>query len=138
MFADSSSLGALLGLTNSIAFQGLVSLQMAFGSYEVGVIQRTPVPDLSMPEGTRLGELALSFVNLKSNLDRANETSHLFHLPALLQVTGETLAARLTAWQDRVMEAKRQLEKYQHEIDDIAFRLYSIEDEDRRAIEGSN
>jgi hypothetical protein len=33
----------LLALTNSRAFALLVSLQMAFGSYEVGVIQKTPV-----------------------------------------------------------------------------------------------
>lgn len=35
---------ALLALVNSKAFGLLVSLQMAFGSYEVGVIQKTPIP----------------------------------------------------------------------------------------------
>ena len=38
---DPQVLLALLALTNSAAFRTLVSLQMAFGSYEVGVIQRT-------------------------------------------------------------------------------------------------
>jgi hypothetical protein len=44
---DPESLLALLALTNSRAFGLLVSLQMAFGSYEVGVIQKTPVPPLT-------------------------------------------------------------------------------------------
>ena len=37
---------ALLAITTSSAFRYLVELQMAFGSYEVGVIQRTPVPEV--------------------------------------------------------------------------------------------
>jgi hypothetical protein len=81
-----ATLSSLLALMNSCAFNFLINLQMAFGSYEVGVIQRTPVPDLDNPQGARLGELALACVELKRDLDRANETSHVFHLPALLQV----------------------------------------------------
>ncbi len=44
---DPEELLAMLALTNSRAFALLVSLQMAFGSYEVGVIQKTPVPSLT-------------------------------------------------------------------------------------------
>ena len=67
-----------LGLTNSAAFHDCCNVQMAFGSYEVvGVIQRTPVPDLSGPQGGRLGELALSCVNIKcEHRPVAHETSH--------------------------------------------------------------
>ena len=49
---DHSSLIELLGLTTSSVFAALVDLQMAFGSFEVGVIQRTAVPELS-PETTQ-------------------------------------------------------------------------------------
>lgn len=108
---------------------------MAFGSYEVGVIQRTPVPDLDNPQGARLGELALACVELKRDLDRANETSHVFHLPALLQVAGETLAERAAAWAVRVATAETQLAAHQGEIDEIAFALYGIDGADRAAIE---
>src|SRR5580704_2920751 len=38
---------ALLAVTTSAPFRYLVELQMSFGSYEVGVIQRTPIPSLS-------------------------------------------------------------------------------------------
>ncbi len=132
---DFQSLPKLLGLCNSAAFRAMVSLQMAFGSYEVGVIQRTPVPDLSVPEGNQLAKLALDTVNSKRDIDRTNETSHVFHVPALLQIPGVTLAQRVPAWQGRVADAERRLTECQREIDDIAFRLYGIEGEDRKMIE---
>lgn len=130
-------LPVLLGLTNSVAFQRMVEAQMAFGSYEVGVIQRTPVPNLDNPDGERLGELALQCVELKRNLDRANEISHVFHLPALLQCPTEMLVERSAAWAQRVAATEQQLVAHQQEIDDIAFRLYGIEGEDRWVIEQS-
>ena len=131
-FVETALLPSCLGLCNSLAFMLLLSLQMAFGSYEVGVIQRTPIPDLDNPQGARLGELALACVELKRDLDRANETSHVFHLPALLQVAGETLAERAAAWAVRVAAAETQLAANQGEIDAIAFALYGI---DRAATE---
>jgi hypothetical protein len=135
VFASDSSLPMLLGLANSRVFHALVVLQMAFGSYEVGVLQRTPVPDLNNTLGDQLGRRAVACVELKRDHESAAETSHVFHLPALLQAPGGTLAARIACWQSRVAEAERQLVEHQREIDDIAFRLYGIEGEDRRAIE---
>ncbi|MEI6179827.1 MAG: hypothetical protein WCP31_03665 [Chloroflexales bacterium] len=116
---------------NSLAFASLVRIQLArvelAQSFEVGIIQITPVPDLNNPDGERLGELALACVHLKRNLDTANEISHVFHLPALLQVSGETLAARAAAWAEKVADSEAQLAANQREIDEIAFRLYGIE-----------
>jgi hypothetical protein len=123
-----------LGLGNSGAFHLLLSLQMAFGSYELGVIQRTPIPNLSGPEGKQLGNLVLTCMNLKRDLDRANETSHVFHLPTLLQVEGQTLTERITAWQAQAVETEQKLTECQREIDDIAFRLYGIDGDDGCAI----
>lgn len=140
VFADIGDLRCLLALMNSRAFESLVALQLgaadaAARSYEVGLIQKVPVPDLSGPQGVRLSELAMSCLDLKRTLDTANETSHVFYLPMLLQVTGETLAQRCAAWQTTMNDTEQQLANYQHEIDDIAFRLYGIDDRDRQAIE---
>src|SRR5947209_8036929 len=77
----------------------------------------------------------MSCVDLKRTLDTANETSHVFYLPMLLQVTGETLAQHCAAWQTTMFNTELQLANYQREIDDIAFRLYGIDDRDRQAIE---
>lgn len=137
IFSNLDSLAWLLAIVNSKSFHSLVALQMAFGSYEVGVIQRTPVPDVSEAQAEVLSDLALRCVDVKRGLDNANETSHAFHLPALLQVEGVTLQERPARWQDQVLDRERQLADYQREIDDIAFQLYGIEGADKRAIEES-
>ena len=82
-----------------------------------------------------LGELALSSVESRRNLDRPHEINHVFHIPALLQASGKDLAERIAAWETRVGDTNRLLAEIQREIDDIAFRLYSIDGEDRRAME---
>lgn len=136
IFAPDDDLPVLLALTNSAPFRLLVSLQMTFGSYEVGVIQRTPVPHFA-DEGKELGCMALSCVALKQSIDTAEETSHIFTLPGILRVGGETLAQRANAWTKGVEQSRKQLAGHQAEIDDIAFRLYGIEDDDRRSMQGS-
>ena len=86
-FVDGDSaeeLLALLAVTTSGAFRYLVALQMAFGSYEVGVIQRTPVPRLAPTDIEALTQLARRAWSLKRSLDTTNETSHAFLLPAAI------------------------------------------------------
>lgn len=65
---------ALLAITSSDAFRYLVDLQMAFGSYEVGVIQRTPVPKLSTADIVSLARLARQAWSLKRSIDSYNES----------------------------------------------------------------
>jgi hypothetical protein len=126
---------SVLALLNSSAYAGLIGLQMAFGSYDTGILKQTPVPDLIRMRESRLGFLASKAVKLKGEIGFTNETSQIFYLPALLQVSGNTLAEKVTAWQARIAKTERQLAECQREIDDIAFRLYGIEGEDRRAME---
>jgi hypothetical protein len=136
-FVHQQDLSSFLGLSNSSAFAMVISLQMAFGSYEVGVVQRTPVPDLSSLDGEHLGELARSAVALKQSLDTANEISHVFVLPAVLQVPGNTLIERAEAWQERVADAVGELASLQQHIDEVTSQLYGIVGESRQAIQGS-
>jgi hypothetical protein len=106
-------------------------------SYEVGVIQRTPVPEVPETETQMLSKLVTCCIEVKRKLDTANVSSHAFCLPALLQAKGVTLEERLNRWQGLVLAGERQLAEYQKKIDDIAFQLYGIEGEDRQAIEES-
>ena len=101
---------------------------MAFGSYEAGVIQRTPVPRLSDADRDALAILARRAWSLKRRLDTTSETSHAFLLPPGLneEVTGL----------DRIA-VERELSAIQNEIDDRAFALYGIGADDRLAIEAS-
>jgi hypothetical protein len=132
----------LLAVVNSSAYRAVLALQLAAAdaaarSYEVGVIQRTPIPHLTPDDKPTLATLAHRAWSLKRSLDTRNETSHAFTLPALLQVPGVTLADRTASWNSRVADTERQLTETQREIDDIAFRLYGIEGEDRASLEGS-
>ncbi|AUB82640.1 hypothetical protein [Candidatus Thiodictyon syntrophicum] len=142
---DPESLLALCALVNSAPFGALVALQLArtelAQSYEVGLIQQTPVPPLTTDDGRptthaqTLSTLAHRAWSLKHALDTATETSHAFRLPALLQVPGEDLAARAAAWSARVQATEAALADIQADIDDCCFALYGIDGEDRRRIE---
>ena len=116
---------SLLALTNSSAFRLLVSFQVSFGSYEVGIIQKTPVPDPAPGSRTRLAALARRAWSLKRALDTTEETSHAFLLPAALR-------AGLGEFDPPAIEAE--LARIQAEIDHIAFDLYGFNAADRAAV----
>ena len=126
---------ALAAITNSRPFASLVEMQMAFGSYEVGVIQRTPVPDLDQAATSRLSNLAHRIWSLKRLLDSHTEISHAFSLPALLQVAAVDLKGRAEAWAAHASTLQAEIQALSDEIDDHAYRLYGISAEDRQRIE---
>ncbi|MPR06287.1 type II restriction endonuclease subunit M [Microvirga tunisiensis] len=129
LFLDDDSdvaLEAMLAIMNSAPFKYFISLQMAFGAYEVGVIQRTPVPELSPNDRTALATLARRAWSLKRNLDTANEASSAFVLPGPLL----TLRTGVDA-----VQIEAEIGSIQTEIDDLAFRLYGLEGQDRAEIE---
>ncbi|MES2256462.1 MAG: hypothetical protein V4559_15660 [Pseudomonadota bacterium] len=136
-FVDSNDGGALLALlaiTNSRPFRALIDVQMAFGSYEVGVIQRTPLPRLSLNDQSILGRLAHRAWQLKRKLDTAVETSHPFSGPAALQVEGDSLADRATAWEKYSDEIEDELTSIQADIDSLCFDLYGIDTANRNTV----
>ena len=129
---------ALAAITNSRAFGLLVSLQLArtelAQSFEVGLLQTTPVPSLSDVDRDALAQLARRAWSLKRSLDTRTDTSHAFTLPALLQLAETDLAARAAAWSEHVCALETELVAIQAEIDEHCFVLYSIDEADRRAI----
>ena len=129
-----SRLLALLAVSNSMAFKSLVELQMAFGSFEVGVIQRAPVPLTVGGDESGLTQLAYRAWSSKRSLDTVVETSHAFTLPALLQSEGGSLAGRAAARAEHVRRIEDELAAIQAEIDERCFELYGINEEDRRVI----
>ena len=103
-------------------FGALVALQLArtelAQSYEVGLIQQTPVPELSTEAHNALGELARTSWSQKRRLDTNTENSHAFQIPALLQVKGESLGDRATTWSDHVSWTEARLASLQMQIND--------------------
>ncbi len=126
---------ALLAVTNSRPFRALVDMQMAFGSYEVGVLQRTPVPELDSSGASFIGDLAYRAWSRKRRLDTRTETSHAFTLPAFLQVEANDFLTRALVWGALVSVSEAELSSVQAQIDDTAYRLYGISAEDRASIE---
>lgn len=133
---QSEELLTLLALMNCVPFDYLIGLfagKVGGVQYEVGLIAKIPIPTGFVAAG--ISDLAGPASLGKAALATSNETSHVFHLPALLQVPGATLAERVVAWREREAETERRLAEIQSEIDDIAFRLYGIDGEDRRMME---
>ena len=122
---------ALSCLLNSRPFGLLVSVQLArtelAQSYEVGLIQQTPIPPLAPEQRQQLAALARRAWSLKRALDTVNETSHAFLLPVALRV-------RVGAYDPPAIEAE--LARIQAEIDAIAFDLYDFAEADRQAVNG--
>ena len=136
---------ALCAVANSAPFKGLVALQLArtelAQSYEVGLIQQTPVPDLNTLNARardRLAKLAHDGWSLQWRADTHDETSHAFVLPALLQVGGTTLLDRAAAFFNHLSETQARQHSTQCAIDDLCFSLYGIDGGDRRRMERSD
>ena len=132
-FVDEDTPGSLLALcalVNSQAFGLLVSIQSAGSelaqSFEVGLIQQTPVPDLSAEECATLSKLARHAWSLRRKLDTVEETSHAFVLPS-------TLRTRLGDYDPQAIEFK--LVQIQSKINAIAFDLYGFSEDDRAAMQ---
>lgn len=121
---DDEKLLALLALVNSQAFGLLVALQMAFGSYEAGVILKTPVPNLSSMQQAALASFARRACFLKRTLDTTEETSHAFLLPAAVR-------ARTSDYDPLAILSE--LECIQAKLDATVFDLYGFSDADRAA-----
>ncbi|WP_175704191.1 type II restriction endonuclease subunit M [Burkholderia ambifaria] len=130
---DPKVLLALLALANSQAFGALVAVQLArtelAQSFEVGLIQQTPVPDLSEDQTLRLASLARRAWSLKRTISTTEETSHTFLLPALLR-------PRLGDFDPAAIASE--LADIQTEIDAIAFDLFAFSPADRETAGAQN
>jgi hypothetical protein len=69
---------AVLALVNSRVFKYLVEIQCAFGAYEIGTVQRTPLPSHFLEISSDLAELGRSLLMEYSSLACIDETDVLF------------------------------------------------------------
>lgn len=136
----SQELLALSAVANSTPFAALVALQLAAAdaaarSYEVGVLQRTPLPDCDPESASRLATLAHASWSLKRSTDTITQNSHAFALPAVLQTAGTCLTGRASKWHAQRQAVESDLAQLQQQIDDVCFELYAISAKDRKQIE---
>lgn len=122
---------SLLSVLNSVAFQNLVETQLAAAtaaarSYEVGVIQQTPIPARLHEAQEELAGLAQQAYNLARQPSIQDETSHVFCLPALLSAPGASLAARLQSLSQAEAQRQAALAALQAQIDARVAELYGV------------
>ncbi len=140
IFAPLSDLAPIAGLLSSCTFDFLVKMLLGrfeHPQFDMGDLSASPFPHSALKKYLELGPLYLSCLNIKRCFDTSNESSRIFHLPALLQTPGETLARRIEAWERRLNTARAEIARNQAEIDETAYELYDISEEDRRVIEAS-
>ncbi|EXC51469.1 type II restriction endonuclease subunit M [Acinetobacter baumannii] len=127
---------SLLAISSSVAFHKLVEIQLAAGdtraggaahSFEVGVIQKTPIPLLDNNQESRLASLAHRAWSLMQKLDTIYENSHAFILP-------KSLRTRLGDYDSDSINVE--FEKIRKEIDTILFNLYEFTEVDRISSSG--
>jgi hypothetical protein len=131
IYAPKEHLLRTTGLLSSSAFDFFVKCMLGrFGhpQFDNGTICLAPVPDGFPDSGQALEAPALAAIRAKRSLDTINETSHAFVLPAGLN-------ERVTGQDRRASEAE--LDSLQRQIDDLAFALYGIGQDDRAVIEAS-
>jgi hypothetical protein len=128
-------LAIFLALMNSRCFRMLVDVQMAFGSYEIGTIQRTPIVTRMSDFGEILQLLSLEAHNLQRDGDRGDEVTHAFGMPDLLRHrAAPTLQAAEAALQGELRARAARLEAIQAEINALAFELYELDAADRALV----
>ena len=129
-----------LAVCSSQCFEFLIKLGVgaadaAARSYEVGLIQKIPWPEIDELQGQVLASLAREAHDLQRNCDRADELTHAFCLPGLVQQqdAGSLLEASL-ALEAEAQAAQARLAAIQAEIDDIVFDLYGLSEADRALV----
>ena len=136
---DRHQLLLLLAILNSRAFEGLVSLQLstsdsAARSYEVGLMEQTPIPSIDDASADRLSGYSLELWRDKYSLDSVDDTSHAFDVPALAISSGATLVERGAAWTRRLRTSDDTSDRIQTEINRTTLHLYGLDEADSLAL----
>jgi hypothetical protein len=106
--ADPSKTFFILGIANSAPAEFLLRGLMSFGSWEVGVIKRLPVPQANAKQAERVASLAKAIHDAKREWDSGNEISTSFERP---WITRRPDAKSVSDALDGVLQAEASAEK---------------------------
>lgn len=129
---DPDYLFAVAAIMNSSAYMMLLETQLAAAdaaarAYDIGVLSNTPFPVLSADSISKLAALGRRSWSLGRKIDTADETSHAFLIPQMLEGFGvKSDHPSLLA----------EMSKIQNELDVIVAGLYGFSDADRAAALG--
>lgn len=136
--AEESKTFYILGIANSAPAEFILQGLMSFGSWEVGVIKRLPVPQANAKQAERVGSLAKAIHDAKRDWDSGNEISTSFDRP---WVARRPDAKSFPEALDGVLEAEgsaeKQIQATYSDLNTEAYKLYAIPDVTRAQIEKS-
>ncbi len=127
----------LLGVGNSAPAEYILQGLISFGSWEVGAIQRLPIPNASSGQRKRIGQLAEEIHDAKAAWDAGNETSTRFEHPWLLrdELSDVDLPSRLAHLAEKEGNEQTCIQARYAQLNDEAYKLYGISDATRALIE---
>ena len=131
---DPKDLYSLLAITNSRAFEFFLRIITSHRHWEVGVIQKTPIPDLSTAGKEGIAIQARRYLEVVRSFDLADETTHLFVYPEILQTQAESLAERIQKCVQQAIDSNNTMKTYQRQIDETVFSAYEFNDYDREIV----
>ena len=129
----------ILGVGSSTAAEYLLRGLTSFGSWQVGVVKRLPVPQPTARQHKSVSDLAEAIYQAKMAWDEGNEVSTRFSRPWLLRdgLMDQTLPlpARLDLLAEHEAEEQARIQALYADLDDQVFRLYGFSQETRATIE---
>lgn len=118
-----------------------MSALTSFGSYEVGVLKKTPIPDSSPSNKAFVTSIAKKLHLTKSTWDTGNEICTRFDRPWVLQSAINENAATLSAALDVVLNHEAaldvELESTYAQLNDAVYRLYGVNDKLKTKLEAA-
>jgi len=136
--ADPSKTFFILGIANSAPAEFLLRGLMSFGSWEVGVIKRLPVPQANAKQAERVASLAKAIHDAKREWDSGNEISTSFERPWVTRhPDAKTLSDALDGVLEAEASAEKQIQATYSGLNTEAYKLYAIPDVTRVQIEKS-
>jgi hypothetical protein len=128
----------ILGMANSAPAEFLLRGLMSFGSWEVGVIKRLPVPQANAKQAERVASLAKAIHDAKREWDSGNEISTSFERPWVTRrPDANTLSDALDGILEAEASAEKQIQATYSDLNTEAYKLYAIPDITRAQIEKS-
>ena len=128
----------VLGVANSTPAEYLLRGLMSFGSWEVGVIKRLPVPLPSLEQREQIATIARSIYQAKASWDRGNEISTAFVVPWLLSPEiheSLSITDALNRLGDFEEAEDNRIQQQYVELNNHAYAVYGIPAGTRKEIE---
>ena len=136
--SDPSTTYYVLGIANSAPAEFILRGLMSFGSWEVGVIKRLPIPQASGKQMQCVSQLAQSIHDAKRDWDSGNELATSFERPWVLRTpNAKSFSRALDSVLAAEAEAEEHIQTIYNELNIEAYRLYGIPDATRTHIERS-